>query len=179
MSRVRAGDETAAADLFQHYEPEIRRDIRLRLTNPKLRRVVDSMDISQSVFSNFFIRAALGEFELESPTQLLRLLSRMATNKVIDRHRRETSRKAQDMVDEPVEHRNISDGSPTASEIVSGQELLNKFQSHLTSEEKEIAALRRDGVSWQDIGSQLGGNADALRKRLTRACNRVMSELGF
>ena len=79
MDRVRQGDGQAASELLRYYEPEIRRDIRLRLTSAKLRRVVDSMDISQSVFGNFFVRAAHGEFEFEHPNQLLRLLSTMAT----------------------------------------------------------------------------------------------------
>jgi len=179
MHRVRAGDETAAAELVQHYEPEIRRDIRLRLTNPKLRRVVDSMDISQSVFGNFFVRAVHGEFELDRPEQLMGLLSRMVTNKVIDRHRRETSRKAQYTVDDPVENRNLPGSTPTASAIISGEELLHQFQDRLSSDEREIADLRRNGVPWSEIATTLGQNADALRKQLTRACSRVMTELGF
>ena len=48
--RVRDGDDGAASELLLNYEPEIRREIRMRLTNPKLRRIVDSMDISQSVW---------------------------------------------------------------------------------------------------------------------------------
>ena len=179
MSRVRSGDEAAAAELVSIYEPEIRRDIRLRLTNRKLRRVVDSIDISQSVFGNFFVRAVHGEFEFERPEQLLRLLSKMATNKVIDRHRREKSRRLQDTVDDPVENQRIAGASPTASEIISGKELVRQFQSRLTKEELAIAELRRTGTSWHEIATTLGENADAIRKRLQRACNRVMLELGF
>ena len=33
----------------------------------RLRRLFDSMDISQSVFASFFIRAALGQYELDRP----------------------------------------------------------------------------------------------------------------
>ncbi|MEL7497872.1 MAG: ECF-type sigma factor [Planctomycetota bacterium] len=179
MRDVRNGDQTAAAQLLRLYEPEIRRDIRLRLSNPKLRRVVDSMDISQSVFGAFFVRAVYGEFELERPEQLLKLLSKMATNKVIDRHRRETSRRIQDMSDEPVEERDVADQkSPTASQLVSGAELLEQFQRRLTNEENEIAKYRREGISWAEIAKRLGKNADALRKQLTRACSRALSELG-
>ena len=179
MLRVRAGDESAATELVAIYEPEIRRDIRLRLTNRKLRRVVDSVDISQSVFGNFFARASHGEFEFERPEQLLRLLSKMATNKVIDRHRREKSRRLQDTIDDPIENQRIAGVSATASEIVSGKELVKKFQSRLSKDELEIADLRRKGSSWHEIASRLGENADAIRKRLTRACNRVMMELGI
>lgn len=179
MTRVRAGDETAASELVKHYEPEIQREIRFRLTNRKLRRVVDSIDISQSVFGIFFIRAVHGEFDLQRPEQLLRLLCKMATNKVIDRHRHETVRRSHETVDDPVEHRHVPAKASTASEIVSGQELIRQFKSRLTDEEERIADLRRKGVSWDQIANALGQNAEALRKRLARASNRVLGELGL
>ncbi|MFK7770440.1 MAG: RNA polymerase sigma factor [Mariniblastus sp.] len=179
MEQVRAGDQIAAAELVACYEPEIRRDIRLRLTNPKLRRVVDSMDISQSVFGNFFVRAVHGEFDLQRPEQLLGLLSKMATNKVIDRHRRETVRRSHDTIDIPVDQRQIVDMQPTASDIVAGNELVSRFQARMTDDECKLAELRRDGQSWKEIAAELGGNAEALRKRLARACDRVVSELGL
>ncbi len=179
MGRVRGGDESAAAELLSIYEPEIRRDIRLRLTNRKLRRLVDSIDISQSVFGNFFLRAVHGEFKLERPEQLLGLLSRMATNKVIDRHRHEKSRRLQDTLDDPIEDRSVISREPTASQIVSGKELVGQFQQRLSEQERQIAELRRSGSSWNDIAISFGENSDAIRKRLQRACNRVMLELGF
>ena len=55
IRRVRAGDEQASALLVHRYEPAIRIAVRARLTDPKLRRVLDSMDICQSVLGNFFI----------------------------------------------------------------------------------------------------------------------------
>ncbi len=54
MKPVRSGDEQAAVEMVKAYEPEIRRDVRLRLTDRKLRRTLDSTDICQSVFGNFF-----------------------------------------------------------------------------------------------------------------------------
>src|SRR5206468_2113644 len=48
IRRVRQRDEQAAAELVRRYEPAIRVAVRVRLTDPRLRRVVDSMDICQS-----------------------------------------------------------------------------------------------------------------------------------
>ena len=48
IGRVRVGDEQAAAQLVRTYEAQIRREVRLRMTDPRLRRLVDSMDICQS-----------------------------------------------------------------------------------------------------------------------------------
>src|SRR5437588_6308118 len=89
VRRVRAGDQEAAAELVRRYEPEIRLEVRtwLRLRNPRLRRVFDSMDVCQSVLGSFFVRAAVGEFDLERPEQLIRLLVGMARNKLAERVR--------------------------------------------------------------------------------------------
>ena len=81
--RVRAGDEQAAAELVRLYEPAIRRAARVRLVDTRLNRLLDSMDICQSVMASFFVRAALGQFDLDTPDQLLRLLATMTRNKLI------------------------------------------------------------------------------------------------
>src|SRR4249919_1695419 len=82
LGRVRAGDAQAAADLVRRYEPAIRRAARVRLVDSRLNRLLDSMDICQSVMASFFVRAALGQYELETPDQLLKLLATMTRNKL-------------------------------------------------------------------------------------------------
>ncbi len=81
MERVRQGDEQAAAELVRTYEPVIRRAIRFRLTNASMRNALDSMDICQSVLGSFFIRAASGQYEVNEPEDLQKLLTAMARNK--------------------------------------------------------------------------------------------------
>src|SRR6266480_4019842 len=83
IGRVRKGEQSAAAELVRRYEPAIRRAVRFRLTDPRLRRTCDSMDVCQSVLLSFFVRAASGQYDLDSPEQLLRLLTTMARNKLI------------------------------------------------------------------------------------------------
>ena len=58
IRQVRNGDEAAAVELVRRYEPVIRRQIRvwLRMQDPRLRRVFDSMDVCQSVMASFFVR---------------------------------------------------------------------------------------------------------------------------
>jgi hypothetical protein len=70
IQRVRAGDADAAAELVRWYEPAIRRAVRLHLRDPRLRRILDSVDICQSVLGNFFVRAALGQFDLRNWGQI-------------------------------------------------------------------------------------------------------------
>src|SRR5262245_28240441 len=69
IRRIRTGDADAAAELVRQYEPAVRRSLRLRL-DPRLRRTCDSMDLSQAVLCSFFVRAAVGQFQLDTPEQL-------------------------------------------------------------------------------------------------------------
>ncbi len=89
LRRIRAGDDSAALELVNRFEPLIRREVRVRIGDDRLNRAFDSLDVSQSVFANFFFRAAKGEFQLERPEQLARLLMTMARNRLVSRVRRE------------------------------------------------------------------------------------------
>jgi RNA polymerase sigma factor (sigma-70 family) len=179
IQRVRAGDEQAAAELVRRYEPAIRVAIRVRLTDPGLRRFLDSMDICQSVLANFFVRAANGQFELDKPEQLLNLLVTMARNKVTNHAlkqqaaRRDQRRVQKGGLDEDAL---VAEG-PTPSQLVANQELLQEFRKRLSEDERRLADQRAQGRSWADIAAESGGNADALRMQLTRAVDRVTQEL--
>jgi RNA polymerase sigma factor (sigma-70 family) len=181
IQRVRAGDQDAAAILVRRYEPAIRRAVRIRLTDSRLGRVLDSMDICQSVLASFFMRAALGQYDLQAPEQLLHLLASMARHKLADQVDRERA--------ECRDNRRLAPGSGDAREVlsaanspsdqVSARELLQEVQRRLSPEERRLVELRNQGMEWSDIAEQLGGSPEALRKRLARATNRVAQELGL
>jgi RNA polymerase sigma-70 factor (ECF subfamily) len=176
MRRVRAGDQEASAELVRRYEPEIRRFIRLHLTDPRLRRHLDSIDIFQSVFGNFFVRLMGGQFDLEEPSQLLRLLVTMARHKIIDHARRPANRQdgGQTTVWE-----GVADPGDSPSDIVAQEELLREMQRRLTDEERTLAELRTEGRSWDEIAGACGGTPDGAHKKLERALERVCRELGL
>jgi RNA polymerase sigma factor (sigma-70 family) len=182
IRRIRQGDQEAAAELVRLYEPEIRLEIRgwLRLRDPRLRRVLDSVDVCQAVLASFFLRATLGEFDLEQPGQLIQLLVGMARNKLSEQVRhhqrqRRDVRRLQASADE-VEP---AAAAETPSQVVTGQELLAEFRKRLTEEERQLAELRAEGHDWQAIADKLGGTAEGRRKQLMRAVERVEEELGL
>src|SRR5262245_59960928 len=74
IRRVRAGDQEGWAELVKRYEPTIRRAVRFRLVDHRLGAVLDSMDIWQSLLRSFHVRVASGQYELNQPEQLLKLL---------------------------------------------------------------------------------------------------------
>src|SRR5262245_16400052 len=89
VTRLREHDELALQELIDRYAPVIRLEARMRLRSPHLRAVLDSMDICQSVLKSFFLRAAAGQFSIDRPEDLRRLLVQMACNKSLEAARRE------------------------------------------------------------------------------------------
>lgn len=176
IRRVRAGEQDAAAELVRQYEPEIRRAVRLRIDD-KLGRVLDSMDVCQSVMGNFFVRAAAGQFDIEHPAQLFKLLVTMARNKILDHARKPANRPVS--LGEEEWSRQVAANTPTALALASERELLEEIRRRLTDEERGIADLRAKGRDWATVAQQLGGSAEALRKKLARAVDRVGRELGL
>jgi RNA polymerase sigma-70 factor (ECF subfamily) len=181
LERVRTGDQKAAEELVRMYEPEIRREVRLRLRDSRLRKDFDSMDICQSVMASFFVRASLGQFELNKPEELIRLLVTMTRNKLVsqvrkqhtqgrDLNRREIA--GQDML------QNVAKG-PSPSMLVANEELIQEFRKRMSPEELRIAERRTEGLAWDAIAAEVGGTAESCRKQLSRAVNRISQELGL
>jgi len=181
IARVRSGDEQAASELVRRYEPAIRRAVRVRLADTRLERAFDSMDICQSVMASFFVRAALGQYDLDGPDQLLRLLATMARHKLADQVSRERAEcRDNRRVEEGSAHsRDVMAGSPTPSREVAARDLLLEVQGRLSPEERRLVEMRQQGREWSDIAAELGESAEALRKRLARATGRVAHELGL
>jgi RNA polymerase sigma factor (sigma-70 family) len=181
LRRVREGDEAAASELVRTYEPAIRTAVRVRLTDPRLRRLCDSMDICQSVLANFFVRAASGDFELDRADQLLKLLATMARNRLINEAvkqraaRRDTRRVQQDEWHDD----QIAGRDQTPSQVVGNRELLHAARARLTEDERRIADQRALGRAWKEIASELNETPDAVRVRFARAMDRVAQELGL
>jgi RNA polymerase sigma factor (sigma-70 family) len=181
LARVRAGDEQAAADLVRRFDSVIRREVRLRLTDPSVYRLVDDEDICQSVLASFFMRASLGEYDLNDPAQLRQLLLSMARHKLSRASRRQHTQKrgAGRNTSEAVEDLSLAGGAATPSRVVAGRELLEQIRAGLTDEERRVAELRSQGHDWAEIARQLGGTPDGRRMQLTRALDRLSVELGL
>ena len=175
IRRVRGGDAAAAEELVRRYEGAIRRAARVQMEDARLRRLLDSTDICQSVFASFFVRAALGQYDVDKPQQLLMLLVAMARNKVIDQARKHAAeRHEHDHVAlGPRALNQVLDPASSPSQKVAGQELLERFRAHLTPAERYLAEQRAAGRPWVDLAAELDEGAEALRKQLARAVERV------
>ena len=141
IRRVRAGDQDAAAELVRAYEPAIRRAVRFRLADARLGNLLDSMDICQSVLASFFVRAATGQYELETPEQLLKLLTAMARNKLTIQARRQHAQRR--------DTRRVDAGDQETDRLVAAGESPARRSPRATCCRRFIAGSpRRSGGCW-------------------------------
>lgn len=184
LGKVRGGDAAAAEELVRTYEPELRRAIRVRLTDARLRRLVDSIDICQSVLAGFFVRTAAGQYDIQTPEELLKLLVTMARNRVIDWARRSQADRRDGRRDVSIEGEDgqqmqFASNQPGPVSVLVSRELLEQVRSRLAPEELKLMEQRAEGLDWNEIAAQTGDQANAVRMRLTRALDRVAEELGL
>jgi RNA polymerase sigma-70 factor (ECF subfamily) len=180
IRRIRAGDDQAAQELVERYEPVIRREVRLRLKDPRLNSQFDWTDVCQSVLASFFLRAASGQYDLDEPAQLVKLLVVMTRHKLANQERRHRAgrrdyRRLEPQDPAELEGRGVRQPSP--SRIVAGRELLEEFRRRLSEEEREMVDLRTQGCEWPEIAAKLGGTSGARRKQFARAVDRVEHQL--
>ena len=180
MARVRRGDACAAEELLRQFEGQVRLEVQLRLRDPRLRRLVDDVDVCQSVWLSFFVRVRLGEYDVEDSKELMHLLARIARNKVARQARRHSAGRRDFRRSEGLagaEKRAARDANP--SSVLASEELVREVRARLSQEERSIADLRSLGRKWTEIAQEMGGTADARRVQLQRAAGRVRHELGF
>ncbi len=154
-------------------EPYLRQVIRLRLNDPRLRRVFDSLDICQSVLGEFFVRMADGRFQFEDPERLRALLVTMALNKLVEPARRE---------------RHHAGGLPNnldlAAQVLAPDEqalrrdLAQAVRDRLSERESWLIEKRLQGHTWIEIAALDGGQPAALRMMYARALARVRQQFG-
>jgi RNA polymerase sigma-70 factor (ECF subfamily) len=142
--------------------------------------LLDTSDIWQSVLLSFFVRAAAGQFQLDSPEQLVKLLATMARNKVTNQALKQQAarrdyRRQQDLAGaaEPVAR------DPSPSQVLANRELVEKCRGLLSEEERFLADERAAGRSWEEIAAAVGGTPAALYMRLKRGLDRVARQLGL
>jgi RNA polymerase sigma factor (sigma-70 family) len=179
IGRVRRGDEQAAAELVRKYEPAIRRAVRFRLTDPRLRRTCDSTDVCQSVLMSFFVRAATGQYDLDSPEQLLRLLTTMARNKLLNQARQNHAARRDNRMVNDVSEKDLVSETPGPPQQAAARELLQQVHAHLSPDELRLVELRNQGHDWASIAKLLGGTPAALRQKLHRALARLSTQFGL
>lgn len=180
LAGLRSGDDAAARALFDEFGPELQRVIGFELRKTRKNPVYEAQDVMQSVLRTFFVRAGLGQYDLDSPDDLRKLLARIAHNKVVGIVRRETAdrrgggkARTVDCAELPLAAR-----GETPSQVVGAVELLGRFETLLPERVRRLRDLRRDGRAWDEIARLMGGTPEGLRKELSRGIDEAADALG-
>ena len=179
LVRLRSGDSGAIREFVDKFEPFIRRTLRFRLQRTSLKQAADSVDLCQSVIGGFLIRLTAGDYELKSEEDLKKLLVAIANKKFLMLKRRENAAKRDRRLTCSLENVGedacrIMDHGPKQVDHV---ELIQEVRQRLGAFELTLFDARRSGLSWSDIAMQHSENQLTLRKRLSRALQKVAVEL--
>jgi RNA polymerase sigma-70 factor (ECF subfamily) len=173
LEALQAGDEDAARQLFDRYAEQLVVLARRRISQ-RLASRIDAEDIVQSVFRTFFHRAKQGQFHLEEPDDICKLLARITAHKTFRQiafHRRakrdagqETAQgdDAQDLL------MKLMMAEPSPEEAIAFLDQLQHFFGKLEEEERRILELRMEGYNNVEIAERLGISDRKIRRLMER-----------
>jgi DNA-directed RNA polymerase specialized sigma24 family protein len=173
LALLQGGDEGAVEAKLQEMDPFLRRAIRMRLHDGRLRRSMDTTDILQSLLKDFLRQPAAGERAETSSAELCAYLAAAVRHKVQTRLRKER-RHAGSL---PEEWEPTSP-EPDVGKRVEDQDFTAAIRSRLDETARALFDLKAQGLTWQEVAAKVGGRSDALRMRVNRAVAAVLAELG-
>jgi RNA polymerase sigma-70 factor, ECF subfamily len=192
MARLRAGDDDAAAQVYNRFIPRLIGLIHHRLDR-RLRSNVDPEDVAQSVFRSFFVRNAGGQFDLASWDGLMGVLTIITIRKCSRRARyfRAARRNVQREVritagsDESGKGWQLADNDDRPSEKVIMAEIVERLMEGLDTTEQPILLLSLQGYTVAEISAQVERTErtvqrvlQRLRRRLEKMCAEEDDEPG-
>ena len=167
--------------LLTDYGDAIRREIRFCLLDQRLRRVVGESDVFQSVATSFAMKLNAGQFQFDSPSELIGLLKVIARTHVAQLSRfwyarRRDLRKHIEINEEggiePQAH------EPPPESTMERNELLAQVHRHLQDRDRQILDWRQENLTWPEIAQRLNvPSSEALRKQHERALSRVAQQV--
>ncbi len=199
LETLRTGDSHAVEGLLRQIDPFLRRIIRQRLIDGRVRRVVDTTDVLHSVVKDFLARPrsrpgtaaadgdrtplpALAEEAVcpssskgqapFPPNALGAYLAAAVRHKIQTRSRKE-KRHAGSL--NPAWEPPSPDSSP--SHLAQEQDFKEAIRARLSEDRQRLFDLKTQGLTWDEIAGRVGGRADALRMRLTRSIAAILRDL--
>jgi RNA polymerase sigma-70 factor (ECF subfamily) len=176
VSRARAGDQEALAELVRQYEPKVRIVARV-LLGPALRPYLDSLDLVQSVHRSLLGGLHEDRFNLTTPDNLIALALTMVRRKAARQWRRMQRQKRLEGTsgdtDLPDLLASLSTPGLDPSRVAQFNDQLQRLCAELDESERRILERRLQGYTTEEIASELGLNPGALRTRMTRLRQRL------
>jgi RNA polymerase sigma-70 factor (ECF subfamily) len=179
MARLRAGDEQAAAEVFNRFAHRLIALARTRLQEA-LRAKEDPEDVVQSAYRSFFGRHRDGQFRIDSWDDVWGILTVITVRKCGRRMgyfhaaRRDVAREVRlpDSVDSDAGWEAIA-RDPTPAEAAVLVETLERALLGLQEEDRKILELHLQGFTPAEISTHVGYSQRTVRRTLDRIRNRL------
>ena len=183
LSQLQAGDEVAAAKIYQRYARLLIGMARGHL-DTLIRQKVDAEDVVQSVYRSFFHRFGLGEYELENWQSLWGLLISITLRKCgrqieyFHAQKRDVRREntyAINSKDSMVQWQAIA-REPTSEEAAILTETMEQMLSLFEPRQRDIISLSLQGYTQQEISEQIGCSERTIQRLLNTARQKMKTE---
>lgn len=178
LSRLRAGDEEAAARVFHRFADRLIVLARSRL-RPGLLHKLDPEDVLQSVFRSFFRRHRAGQLVLDDWDSLWGVLTVMTLRKCghlkeyFQAARRDVRREEQGMAHALHELGRICAREPTPEEAAELTDLLESLLRDFAERDRRIVTLHLQGYSHAEICQEVGRAERTVQRTIARARKRL------
>lgn len=177
MTRLRAGDDAAATEVFHRFAHRLIGLARSQLDH-LIRQKVDPEDILQSVYQSFFTRHAQGHFEVDGWDSLWGLLTVITVRKCA--YRRKYYRAAcRDVERESAPDPAVAGAfdsvasDPTPSQAARLTETVEQVMRELVDREQDIFRLSLQGYDTEEISGRVGRTERTVQRVLKRIRQRL------
>jgi RNA polymerase sigma factor (sigma-70 family) len=171
LERWKAGDQTAAAELFERYAARLVALTRSRLS-PQLVQRFDPEDVVQSAYRSFFVAARAGRYDLQHGTDLWQLLVTITLHKLHHQVRHNSAGKR-----DVERERSLDEQSPSLAplarepspiEAIALTDQVEQLMRSLQPLERHTLQLRLQGYQLDEIAEQTQRGERTVRRILER-----------
>ena len=185
IARWRAGDQKAAAVLFQRYADRLIALVRSQLSD-RMGRRLDPEDVVHSAYRSFFVGSRDGRYDLQRGGDLWHLLVTIALHKLqnqVHHHTagrravaRECSFDTEDSLLAPYAQRLAQE--PTPLEAVALADELEQILRPLEPLHRRMLELRLQGYHLEEIAAELKCSERTVRRALERVKGQLEKRYG-
>jgi RNA polymerase sigma factor (sigma-70 family) len=172
LERFRAGDDLAAAELFDRYFQRLTALARSRLS-PRLAQRTDPEDIVLSVYRSFFVDARAGRYSLNRGGDLWRLLAAITRHKLLRQARHQGADRRSVELEVPLDR--VDEGrlrgrqpDPTPEDALALADELEQVLSQLDPFGRRVLELRLQGLQISEIAEDTCHSERSVRRSLAR-----------
>ena len=184
IAAFKAGDESAARELFDKYCEQLMRLAKKRIGQRMTSRV-DPEDVLQSAFRTFFTHVRNDDFSFEQADDLFKLLVRLTVHKTLRQiayHRAAKRNPELEIGHGSDAHellQQIASESPSPEVEVALVDEFERFVGQLPPLDREVLGLKLQGFTTVEIAEKLGSYDRKIRRILERVQDLARGQSGL